>query len=124
MSISARVELGVLTVASALLGILTAAFLLIRVGGYPFPITALIAGAANLVILELASSYTPTAWRFAPLAAWTLPTVLAMLPVFGNGSLIGDWRLLLLVACGLGVPGFIASRARLKALTDPAVGRP
>lgn len=124
MTVTDRIELGVLTVSGLLLGILTSAFLMIRVGGFPVPITALIAAVVNVVIYLLASSYTKSAWQFAPLAAWTLVTVLTMLPLFGNASLIGDWRLLLLFACGLGVPGYYASNRRLKSITEGASGRP
>ncbi|EGD56871.1 hypothetical protein [Gordonia neofelifaecis] len=118
MSIGDRVELGVLTVSGFLLGILTAAFLLVRIGSFPFPITALIAGVVNVLILKIAETYTKSAWQYAPLIAWTFVTAMAMLPVFGNGSLIGDWRLLLLLACGLALPAFYASTARIRNLTQ------
>ncbi|MGB6243937.1 MULTISPECIES: hypothetical protein [Gordonia] len=117
MSVAGRIELAVLTVSGLLLGILTAAFLMIRVGGWPVPVTAVIAGVANVVILKLAASYTRSGWRFAPLVAWTAVTLAAMLPLLGNGALIGDWRLLLLLACGLAVPAFYASNARMRELT-------
>lgn len=119
-----RVELTVLVLGSVLLGILTAAFLMIRVGGFPFPITAVIACAVNLVIYRLAASYTESGWQFAPLAAWTLVTVLAMLPVFGNGSLITGWRLLLLLILGAGIPAYHASNARLKHVVASVSDRP
>ncbi|MBY4570927.1 hypothetical protein ACE11G_05045 [Gordonia sp. PS3] len=118
MTIGDRLELAVLTVSGFLLGILTAAFLLIRIGAWPFPVTALIAGVANVLILRLAESYTKSAWQYAPLIVWTFVTAMAMLPVFGNGSLIGDWRLLLLLACGLAVPAFYASTSRVRNLSQ------
>ncbi|ALG84122.1 hypothetical protein [Gordonia phthalatica] len=119
-----RLEFAVLVVGSVLLGILTAAFLMVRVGSFPFPITAVIACAVNLLIYRIAAAYTESAWQFAPLGAWTLVTVLAMLPVFGNGSLITGWRLLLLLILGAGVPAYYASNARLKRVVAGASDRP
>ncbi|MBM7366827.1 hypothetical protein [Gordonia hydrophobica] len=124
MTAGERIELVVLAVSGLILGIMTAAFLGIYVGGVPLPVTAVIAGAVNVVLYVLAASLTASAWQFAPLGAWTLVTVLAMLPLFGNGSLIGDWRLLLLLACGLGIPAYYASTRRLKAITSGASDRP
>lgn len=119
MTIADRVEFAVLIGSGLLLGILTSAFLMVRIGGFPFPITALIACLGNILLWRIAALYTKSPWQFAPLAAWTIVTILAMLPVFGNGSLIGDWRLLLLFAFGLAVPAFVASSARMKTLTQP-----
>lgn len=112
-----RFELAVLTVSGFLLGILTAAFLMIRIGGVSAPITVLVAGAVNVLLLKLASMCTDTSWQYAPLGAWTLVTVLAMLPLFGSAAFIGGWQLLLLLACGLALPGYWVSNTRMKAIT-------
>lgn len=120
----ARIDLAVLTVGGVLLGIMTAAFLMIRVDAAPLPVTVLVAGAINLVIYRLAAACTASVWQFAPLGGWTLVTVLAMLPLFGNGSLISGWRLLLLLVCGAAVPAYYASNDRLKRVTARGSGRP
>ncbi|MFZ2510677.1 MAG: hypothetical protein WAW85_06260 [Gordonia sp. (in: high G+C Gram-positive bacteria)] len=110
MSVDERVELGLLTAASVLLGILCCAFLMISWGPIPFPITALIAGAVNLGFLWLAGQYTPSAWRFAPLAAFTLVVIIAMFPVGGSAPWITGLPLLLILGLGLGMPATIAAR--------------
>lgn len=117
MSVTSRIELGILVVSGLLLGILTSAFLLVRIGSWPFPITAVIAGIVNIVIWKIAALYTRSAWQFAPLIAWLVVTVMAMLPIFGNGSLLTDWRLFLLLGLGLAAPAFYISNSRMRDLT-------
>lgn len=117
MTISERIELGVLVVSGFLVGILTTAFLMIRIGAIPFPITAVVAGVVNIALLKLAAQYTRSAWQYAPLIAWTFVTVLGILPIFGNGALLADWRLLALLALGLAVPAVYVSSARMNQLT-------
>ncbi|GAC56232.1 hypothetical protein GOHSU_04_01010 [Gordonia hirsuta DSM 44140 = NBRC 16056] len=111
MNVTERLELALLTVAGALLGILCCGFLMIYLGSIPFPITALVAGVGNLGLLWLAGQYTESGWRFAPLGAWTLVVVLAMLPgLHGSGQWISGLPLLLILALGLGIPSTIAAR--------------
>ncbi|MFT3714525.1 MAG: hypothetical protein QM774_00865 [Gordonia sp. (in: high G+C Gram-positive bacteria)] len=100
-----------LTVAGLLTGILTASFVMLYLGHVPFPITAVIAGLVNVLLLRLASSYTSSGWRFAPLAAWVIPVVFEMLPVTGSEPLIYSWQLLLLLLLGLALPASDAYRA-------------
>ncbi|WP_026918337.1 hypothetical protein [Gordonia shandongensis] len=112
MTVGERLELAVLTVAGFLTGILTTAFVLATVGGVPFPISALVAGVVNVALLRLAGSYTASAWQYGPIVAWTFVTMLAVLPIFGNGTLVPDWRLLLLLGCGLAAPAVYVSTMR------------
>ncbi|MFM9376753.1 hypothetical protein [Gordonia sp. VNK21] len=99
-----RLEFGLLVLSGLLLGVLTSFFLLLTVGPVPVPVTALGAGLGNLVLLWMAGKYTSGTWRYTPIMAWAFVTVLAMLPLFGNAPLLGDWRLLLDLIIGLGVP--------------------
>lgn len=110
MTVGDRFELGLLTMVGVLGGILCCGFLMISWGPIPFPITALIAGAVNLGLLWLASRYTTSAWRFAPLAAFTVVVIIAMLPIGGSAPWISGLPLLLIVGLGLGMPSTIAVR--------------
>lgn len=110
MSIADRIELGLLTAVSVLLGIVCCGFLMISWGPIPFPVTALIAGLANFGILWLAGQYTSSAWRFAPLIAFTVVVVIAMFPIGGSAPWISGLPLLLIIALGLGIPSTIAAR--------------
>ena len=122
MTAGDRVEIGVLTVCGLLVGVVTVFYLQVRVGGVPLPVTALAAAALNVVLLRIAAAVTETGWRWAPLTAWSVVLVLGLLPgLRGNMMLYGagagpDWRLLLLLACGLGAPALASSMARLDKL--------
>ncbi|UQE74068.1 hypothetical protein MYK68_15180 [Gordonia sp. PP30] len=111
MTVGAKLELAALTVASALTAMLCCAFLMISWGPVPFPITAVVAGAANLGFLWLAGQYTSSGWRFAPIAAWAVVVIVAMIPgIGGNGAWIDGLPLILLFLLGLGAPSTIAAR--------------
>ncbi len=110
MSAGDRAELSLLTVASALSAMLCCAFLMISWGPVPFPVTALIAGLANLGMLWLAGQYTTSAWRFAPLAAFAVVVIIAMFPMGGSAPWISGLPLLLILGLGLGIPSTIAAR--------------
>ncbi|GAA3957720.1 hypothetical protein [Gordonia caeni] len=113
MTAADGVELALLVVADAVLTVLCCAFLMISLGAVPFPITALIAGAANLGFLWLAAQYTSSPWRFAPLAASALVIVIAMVPGLGGSSAwITGLPLILILLFGLGVPASVAARPR------------
>ncbi len=117
MTVGDRVELAVLTVCGFVLGVITVFYLNLLIGSVPVPISVLVAGVGNLVLLQLASKITESSWRYAPMIAWALVALVAMVPgVNGNGALIGDWRLLLLMLCGLGLPAVAHSMNRLNNL--------
>lgn len=105
-----RLEFVLLVATSAVFAVLCCAYLMISWGPVPFPITAVIAGLGNLGFLWLAGQYTSSSWRFAPLAAWSLVVVIAMLPLGGSGAWIDGFPLLLIVLLGLGLPSMIAAR--------------
>ncbi|MFT4089040.1 MAG: hypothetical protein QM658_18170 [Gordonia sp. (in: high G+C Gram-positive bacteria)] len=113
MTAGARTELVVQTLSGFLLGVMTTFFLLVRVGGAPFPIAIAAAALGNTLLLKLASDCTRSAWRFAPLAAWGLVTLVGMMPgIAGNGALLdGPWLLLLMVL-GFGTPAIASAWIR------------
>ncbi|MEJ9077969.1 MULTISPECIES: hypothetical protein [Gordonia] len=117
MTAGDRVELAVLTVGGLVLGVVTVFYLNVLVGTMPLPVSALAAAVGNVVLLQLAAQITGSPWRYAPLIAWVLVALVALLPgVNGNGALIYDWRALLLLFCGVGVPALAQSMNRLNHL--------
>ena len=106
-----KVEFSLLVVSGLLTGIGTAAFAMYSIGPVWVPFTAVIAGVVNWVLIRLASSYTMSGWRFAPLAAWAVPVIAFMLPLFGPHPLLFDLPLLLLIVFGAGAPAVAAFRS-------------
>ncbi|MCF8590082.1 hypothetical protein [Gordonia liuliyuniae] len=117
MSVGDRVELGVLTVCGFVLAILTVFFLNVRIGVVPVPFTVVVAAIGTTLLLRLTSAITESSWRYAPLIVWTAVVLVAAVPgINSNGALIGDWRVLLLLLCGLGVPAATTYMSRLNNL--------
>lgn len=79
-------------------GILAAFFLTVRIGSVPFPISALISGLCNAVLVWAALKWT-TSPRLAALPLWTwLVTVGALtLPGPGDDAVYSSQALLLLL---------------------------
>ncbi|MCF8571465.1 hypothetical protein L5G32_14425 [Gordonia sp. HY002] len=117
MNVADRIELAVLTGCGVVLALLTVFFLNVRIGAVPVPFTVVIAAIGTTLLLRLAAGTTSSSWRYAPLVAWTAVVVIAAVPgINGNGPLIGDWRVLLLLLCGLGLPAMATSMSRLNNL--------
>ncbi|GAA4676208.1 hypothetical protein [Gordonia humi] len=117
MSVADRVEIGVLTVSGVVLGLLTVFYLDLYIGAVPVPVTAIVAAVGTALLCRLAGAITESTWRYAPLIAWTAVVIVAAVPgLNGNGALIGDWRVLLLLVCGLGAPAAMTYAARLNNL--------
>ncbi|GEE03744.1 hypothetical protein nbrc107696_41900 [Gordonia spumicola] len=117
MTVADRVELGVLTVCGAIIGLISVFYLNLLIGSVPVPITVVLAGVGNLLVLHRASQLTESSWRYAPMIVWALITLVAMVPgINGNGALIGDWRVLMLLLCGVGLPAVAQSMNRLNNL--------
>lgn len=117
MTFADRVELGVLTLCGAVLAVLTVFYLNLWIGAVPLPLAVVVAAVGTTVFTKLAASITESSWRYAPLIAWTAVVVIAAVPgVNGNAALIGDWRVLLLLLCGLGVPAMTTYMSRLNNL--------
>jgi hypothetical protein len=92
--------------------------------GNPFPITALICGAANVVVMALAMGVSRR-FGVAPLITWLLVCVAALFPGPGGDRLLlfagDDWRALLLLACGA-VPAVLVRRVSSRR-SSPGAGR-
>jgi hypothetical protein len=117
MSAGDRVEIAVLTVCGFVLGVVTVFYLNVLVGTMPLPVSALAAAVGNVVLLQFAAQITDSPWRYAPMISWMLVALVALLPgVNGNGALIYDWRALLLLFCGVGLPALAQSMNRLNRL--------
>lgn len=113
-----RVELAVLVLDAVILAVLELFFLPLRfdgyvlpaAGGWPFPVTALVAAVTVPLLVWRASRLTRhAAGAGAPLYAWVV-VVVGLGVVSGPGGdvlLLGDWRALLLVGAGA-VPGAVA----------------
>lgn len=98
--------LTLLAVDGVVVALMAALFLPARLGAFPFPISAVIAGAVN-VALVWAASYWTTSLRAAGLPLWTfLATVLVMMfggpggdVIFGNSEL-GGFAVIVLAVVG------------------------
>lgn len=105
-------------------GILTAVlavlFLPARLGTVPFPVSVLVAGVVNVLLVLGARTVTDRTSRMAlPVIGWFVGIVLCMTGPGGDGLLLADWRTLLLLVCGLVPAGLLL----LKFASDAAVAR-
>lgn len=94
-------------------------FLPAYLGSTPFPVSGLVAGAANVLLVRVAWSVSRDGGRAAlPLAGFALGLVFAMLGGPGGDVLVlADWRLLVLVAGGLLPPIVQLFALRVRRLT-------
>lgn len=117
MKTAARLELVLLVFDSVLLAVFELVFLLLRfdgtllpdLGGWPFPITALIAAVTVPLLVRRASQLSPSLLLAgAPLFAWLTVVLLGLVAGPGGDTLLlPDWRTLLLAVAGV-VPGTAA----------------
>ena len=97
-----RLILTLLIVDGAAMGVLSVFFLPLWLGPVPFPVTALIAGVVNVMLVRTAARHTERSVLIAaPLIAWgVVYLVFALGRVGGSGIVPGDWRGVLLVFVG------------------------
>jgi hypothetical protein len=105
-----RLLLALLLVDAAVLAVLELVFLPLRfdgyllpdLGGFPFPVTVLVAALTTPWLVSLAGRLSPRLGvAVSPFVVWLL--VLGVIGLAGPGGdvvLIEDWRSLLLLACG------------------------
>ncbi len=102
-------------VISAVLG---AVFLQVHLGPVPFPVSALISGLVNAVLVWAALQWT-SALRVAALPVWTFLLTLAAMTVTGPGGDVmfggpgfGQWSVAVLLIFGTLPPGLVLWRRR------------
>lgn len=116
-----RATLAVLIFDGFLCGILSVLFLPTYLGPVPFPVSALLAGIANVMLLFAARKVAEQPLTIAsPLIAWIVAILVCMLGgPGGDVLLLADWRTALLLLGGLVPPGVILFTWRLQKLTAP-----
>ncbi len=116
-----HVLLAVLTGDGFIVGLLSIAFLNVHVGVVPVPVTALLGGLANAVLLWLAAGHTGSSARMLPLAGWVIAMGVGLFGGPGGDALLfTDWRTLLLVLLGAGIPAVVSWSGRLPVGSDPS----
>ncbi|MGA9872079.1 MAG: hypothetical protein WBQ44_13165 [Rhodococcus sp. (in: high G+C Gram-positive bacteria)] len=115
-----RATLAVLIFDGFLCGILAVLFLPTYLGQVPLPVSALVAGVANVMLLFAARKVADKPLAVAsPLIAWVFAVLVAMMGGPGNDVLLlADWRTALLLVGGLVPPGVLLFAWRLKSLTE------
>ncbi|MCD2194302.1 hypothetical protein LQ327_13050 [Actinomycetospora endophytica] len=106
------VALAVILLDTVLLALTEVAWLSVRIGTVPFPVSALVAAVTTPLLVRAADRLRPgTRIALVPLVVWLLVVVVTGLwSPAGPGMFPQDWRGLLLVAAGL-LPGtWVASR--------------
>lgn len=116
-----RATLAVLIFDGFLCGILSVLFLPTYLGSVPFPVSALLAGVANVMLLFAARKVADQPLAIAsPLIAWGVAILVCMLGgPGGDVLLLADWRTALLLLGGLVPPGVLLFNWRLQKLTAP-----
>jgi hypothetical protein len=108
-----RVVAGVvLLLDTVLLALSEVAWLSVRIGTVPLPVSALVAAVTTPLLVRAADRLRPgTRFALVPLVVWLLVVVVTGLwSPAGPGMFPPDWRGILLVAAGL-LPGtWVASR--------------
>ncbi|MFD5809322.1 MULTISPECIES: hypothetical protein [Rhodococcus] len=114
-----------LTFDGFLCALLSVFFLGLYIGTVPFPITIVLAGAANMLLVMAMRAETGSASRAAwPLLAWIVGFVVCLAGGSGGDQLlVADWRTLLLPVGALAPAGLHLFVARMAALTS-AVRQP
>ncbi|MET0196881.1 hypothetical protein CH289_15430 [Rhodococcus sp. RS1C4] len=114
-----RATLAVLIFDGFLCGVLSILFLPTYLGSVPFPVSALLAGAANVALLFAARKVAEEPVAVAsPLIAWFVAVLLCMFGgPGGDVLLLADWRTAVLLLGGLVPPGVLLFSWRLQRLT-------
>ncbi|WP_016933233.1 hypothetical protein [Rhodococcus sp. R1101] len=107
----------------ALCALLSVFYLGLYIAGMPFPITILLAGLANLLLVVAVRAETGSLRSATlPLVAWAVVFLVCLAGGPGGDQLaLGDWRTLLLPVAALAPAGGYLFSARIKEITR-AVG--
>ena len=99
------VILSILAVDGIISAVLGAFFLPLHLGAIPFPISAFVSGALNVMLVRVAAQWTPSPRLAAlPLWAWLATVVVFTFPGPGDDAVFSAmWSLLLLIVAG-GLP--------------------
>ncbi len=122
-----RATLAVLIFDGFLCGVLSVFFLPAYLGPVPFPVSALLAGIANVMLLYAARKVAERPLAVAsPLIAWCVAVLVCMFGgPGGDVLLLSDWRTALLLVAGIAPSGVLLFTWRLTALTSgPHGSRP
>lgn len=116
-----RATLAVLIFDGFLCGILSVFFLPTYLGPVPFPVSALLAGIANVTLLFAARKVAEKPLAIAsPLIGWFVAILVCMFGgPGGDVLLLADWRTAFLLLGGLIPPGILLFSWRLQTLTAP-----
>lgn len=97
---------------TVLLAVTEVAWLSLRVGAVPLPLSVLVAAVTTPLLVRTADGLWPgTRVALAPLAVWLLVVVVTGLwSPAGPGMFPADWRSLLLIAAGLLPSAWVAGR--------------
>lgn len=108
-----------LTFDGFLCAVVGALFLPLYAGSTPFPISALAAGALNVVLVRAAMAVSGSIGQGSlPLVGFFLGLVLCALGgPGGDVILLADWRAALFLVAGVAPPALVLYTARIKALT-------
>nr|WP_296773763.1 hypothetical protein [Rhodococcus sp. (in: high G+C Gram-positive bacteria)] len=114
-----RATLAVLIFDGFLCGILSVLFLPAYLGSVPMPVSAVLAGIANVMLLFAARKVADQPLSIAsPLIGWCVAVLVCMFGgPGGDVLLLADWRTALLLVGGLVPPGILLFGWRLKAIT-------
>ncbi|MDJ0392304.1 hypothetical protein QMK17_03020 [Rhodococcus sp. G-MC3] len=115
-----RATLAVLIFDGFLCGILAVVFLPTYVGYVQMPVSALLAGIANVMLLFAARKVAERPLAIAsPLIGWGVAVLVCMFGgPGGDVLLLADWRTAFLLVGGLVPPGVLLFSWRLKSLTN------
>ena len=110
--------LAALAVDGFLCAVMAVLFLPLYLGSTPFPVSALAAGAANVVLVRAAKSLSINMIQTSlPLVGFFVGLLLCTAGgPGGDVLLIADWRALLLLVAGMAPPAALLFAARLKAI--------
>ncbi|UYP20039.1 hypothetical protein OED52_05695 [Rhodococcus sp. Z13] len=124
-----RGVVALLVLDGALCALLSVFFLGLYIGGVPFPVTLVLSGIANLLLVMAVRTETGSLRpAVLPLVAWA---VMFFVCLFGGPGgdvlLVDDWRTLLLPVTALAPAGAYLFSARIKEITrqvSPAAPQP
>lgn len=107
-----RVTLGVLVIDGFLSAVLGVLFLPTYIGAVAFPISALVSGLVNVALVLAARTITgPNRRAGWPIVGWAFGFLLCMFGGPGGDIVLPQsWQSLLMLAFGLGLPGYFVVR--------------